>query len=488
MIEGRCAPPSSARSVVLSARSTTRRQRRLVAPPRRGTAGRVRRVRRGGGSGGRSRRRGSGRNTTAAMRADLVGVGGGVGSLAILVRVKNVVVRTFTATCVTPRPSCDHRFGDRSRERVDLGRRSGRGSVRSSVKVVSFDRALGHTWLVDDRCVVAAETHHLQARADASDRTSLPAARCRRWRAAPPCAIPSPARRRAIRSPMPQISVTGCVPERREPRRGGSARAMPPGLAARVAVLATQPGLTDPHRARQRCARPAPRAAAARRRAGGRRCAHRRTPRPTPTPRPPPGTSAAPPSPRRRPPRTPGGRAGGRRARDTGASAVASGTPDRTPNARASYDAVATTWRGRLGLPSPPTTTGRPASSGRRRTSTAARNWSRSTCSTHFPRTGVGVVGCHSDHYRPRTPTAPLAGRRHLRRGARRGRRFVITGEVPAATSETRPVGSEPVAALEHDVERDAGEHHQERAPPGSRSAPVELGHVRRSSCRRWCR
>src|SRR6476619_5338233 len=57
--------------------------------------------------------------------------------------------------------------------------------------------------------------------------------------------------------------------------------------------------------------------------------------------------------------------------------------PERTPWARASYDAVATTWRGRDGFPSPPTTTGRPASSGRRRTSTAARNWSRSTCRTH---------------------------------------------------------------------------------------------------------
>src|SRR4051812_48274698 len=54
--------------------------------------------------------------------------------------------------------------------------------------------------------------------------------------------------------------------------------------------------------------------------------------------------------------------------------------PDRTPNARASYDAVATTCRGRRGSPSPATTTGRPESSGRRSPSTAARNWSRSTC------------------------------------------------------------------------------------------------------------
>ena len=34
------------------------------------------------------------------------------------------------------------------------------------------------------------------------------------------------------------------------------------------------------------------------------------------------------------------------------------------------------------GSPSPPTTTGRPRNSGCRSTSTAAMNWSRSTCST----------------------------------------------------------------------------------------------------------
>jgi len=57
----------------------------------------------------------------------------------------------------------------------------------------------------------------------------------------------------------------------------------------------------------------------------------------------------------------------------------------RQVGATASYDAVATTCRGRRGLPSPPTITDRPVSSGRRRISTAARNWSRSTCKTHSP-------------------------------------------------------------------------------------------------------
>ncbi len=44
---------------------------------------------------------------------------------------------------------------------------------------------------------------------------------------------------------------------------------------------------------------------------------------------------------------------------------------------------MATTCRGWVGSPLPPTTTGRPRSSGWRRTSTAARNSSRSTCRNH---------------------------------------------------------------------------------------------------------
>lgn len=62
-------------------------------------------------------------------------------------------------------------------------------------------------------------------------------------------------------------------------------------------------------------------------------------------------------------------------------AAMRSGMPEPTPKARASYDAVETTARS-VGSPRPPTITGSPASSGRRSTSTAAMNWSRSTCST----------------------------------------------------------------------------------------------------------
>ncbi len=62
-------------------------------------------------------------------------------------------------------------------------------------------------------------------------------------------------------------------------------------------------------------------------------------------------------------------------------TAIFSGIPERTPYSRASYDAVETTARS-VASPRPPTITGSPASSGRRRISTAAMNWSMSTCST----------------------------------------------------------------------------------------------------------
>ena len=58
------------------------------------------------------------------------------------------------------------------------------------------------------------------------------------------------------------------------------------------------------------------------------------------------------------------------------ASAVA--IAERAPNARASYDAVATTPR----PPTPPTMTGRPRSEGLSRCSTEAKNASRSRCRT----------------------------------------------------------------------------------------------------------
>ncbi len=56
--------------------------------------------------------------------------------------------------------------------------------------------------------------------------------------------------------------------------------------------------------------------------------------------------------------------------------ATADGSAEWTPYRRASYDAAATTPRG----PVPPTTTGLPRSSGRRRSSTDTKNASMSTC------------------------------------------------------------------------------------------------------------
>src|SRR5512138_3656746 len=64
------------------------------------------------------------------------------------------------------------------------------------------------------------------------------------------------------------------------------------------------------------------------------------------------------------------------------------GIPERTPNSRASREAVATTARAWVGSPEPPTITGRPRNSGRRSTSTEAKNWSRSTCNNQTPVTG----------------------------------------------------------------------------------------------------
>src|SRR6185503_6878414 len=100
-------------------------------------------------------------------------------------------------------------------------------------------------------------------------------------------------------------------------------------------------------------------------------------------------------------------------------AAVRSGIPEPTPNARASYDAVDTTPRS-VGSPRPPTTTGSPASSGRRSTSTAAMNWSRSTCSTQAREvTPVSPDHDQQDHHDERDHGQ--RGPRHGSLGSRRG-------------------------------------------------------------------
>ncbi len=83
-------------------------------------------------------------------------------------------------------------------------------------------------------------------------------------------------------------------------------------------------------------------------------------------------------------------------------AAVRKGMPACTPTSRASYEAQVTTLRGSVGSPEPPTITGRPASSGWRRNSTEARNWSRSTCR-------IQGFTCHRV-CGPRTPTPRRGG------------------------------------------------------------------------------
>ena len=130
------------------------------------------------------------------------------------------------------------------------------------------------------------------------------------------------------------------------------------------------------------------------------------TPRPSRAPRAPPGrrptpATAASPSPRAEASSYAGPSTGRNTASGHLRSATRSGMPEPTPNSRAAYDAVDTTPRS-VGSPRPPTTTGSPASSGWRRISTAAMNWSRSTCSTHCWPAGVS---------RPRLVAACPAGR-----------------------------------------------------------------------------
>ena len=110
----------------------------------------------------------------------------------------------------------------------------------------------------------------------------------------------------------------------------------------------------------------------------------RRTPRPSRAPPRPRRTTAARPSPSPRPPRRPPGPpAGTRRPAAAGRpSAAAARSARRAPWPRRTRCSPRRAWSGRRHRPPRP---GRPRSSGCRSTSTAAMNWSRSTCSTHRP-------------------------------------------------------------------------------------------------------
>jgi hypothetical protein len=156
-------------------------------------------------------------------------------------------------------------------------------------------------------------------------------------------------------------------------------RATPPGLAKPVAVLASRRVSPTPT-AHDRPVDPRLAAAPPERRPPDRRWPPRGTPRPSPTPRRRRATSAGSPSPPR------GGVVGRavrcdehrtRQRRSACESGSPSGSRTRGLVRRGGDDLAGTA---RIAVPADHHR--RPASSGRLRTSTAARNWSRSTCST----------------------------------------------------------------------------------------------------------
>ena len=187
-----------------------------------------------------------------------------------------------------------------------------------------------------------------------------------------------------------------------------------------------------------------------------RRCRRRPPLRPIPRPRPRRESVAACPSPRSDASSYAGLSEGRKTAVGQRRAAARSAMPERTPNARASYDAVATTWRGRVGSPSPPTITGRPTSSGWRSTSTAARNWSRSTWRNQRPTATImaswggahdGVVGGRGVLFRhDGNASLPMVSPPSAGAGRSRSTAGVLLATVPAvglggppARSRARP-------------------------------------------------
>ena len=272
---------------------------------------------------------------------------------------------------------------------------------------------------------------------------------------------------------MPQIAVTGSAPIVGIQVRRVS-RAIPPGLAKPVAVLACSwSRRSRPRRtARSRRARAALMLGGERLRVVGRDAEERLVPAPHLDDRRERAQGGHHLAPRRR--RRRGDPTAGTRRRGSAAAPCASGIPERTPNARASYDAVATTWRGRRGLPSPPTTTGRPPArvggaprprrgTGRDRRATPSQRWrSRYPCPGRDEALVVGrrppglraswgrsVSGWRRPRWRP-LGRGRCAAR--LRRACRRGRRrtprtsrLLLLGS-SAGTAETHPADA-PTAA-----------------------------------------
>ena len=217
------------------------------------------------------------------MRATRPGSVVGSGSLLIFVRVKNVAVRSLTATWVTSRPSATTDSVTSRGQPGDVAVHLRRvGDVAHERLLPARDR--GHVRLVDDGAPAAAEAEQLGGRDRSSARSGGRARGGRSGRAPRRCVIPSSASRSAVRSPMPQTRGHRPVAHRRRstsPRSGGRRRR---GLANPVAVFACS--LVSPMpTAHDRPVSRAPAPGSPGQRLGVVGARRRRTPRPTPAPR-----------------------------------------------------------------------------------------------------------------------------------------------------------------------------------------------------------
>ena len=364
-------PSTSTRRRWATPRSATIRRSSCASRSR---PARGRRARRAGGPGGAHRSgralRGRGRDASASVV--------GAASLLIFVRVQNVAVRTLTATCVTRRPSATT-LGHLPGQPVDVGGDLGRvGDVRRERLLPAAP--LGDVRLVDDR------------------RSSPPRPRIRR------CGpIVGPKARASASVSARARSSTVTMPEFSEPCRGAVADA--PDRRHRLGAEAGDPLGAGEHGDPARLGPPGRRlgqqagVADARRRttagcapvtAAWTSAASRR------------GSSVVAPMNASSQPQT--STAAGERAQrghHLGRRGVVRrpvrrqehavrAAPQRLGERHARVHPERPRLVRRRGdhLPRPPRVAvpadhdGQPASSGRRRTSTAARNWSRSTCRT----------------------------------------------------------------------------------------------------------
>ena len=326
-----------------------------------------------------------------------------------------------------------------------------------------------------------------------------------------PCgcrARPAPS---TVRVPMPQSAVTGRWPIVPIHVRRVST-ATPPGLPAEPGRrLRLQLRLADAHRAGQAGLGQQPRLHGSGQLPRDRRCGRRRTLRPTPTARRRPGTTGGSVGHRPRRCGVVGRPVGWQVARRPGTlrAASRSGIPERTPKARASRTTPSPRPAAAgSGSPSPPTTTGRPASSGRRRISTAARNWSRSTCRIQSVTSREGLAQGGSgqqpggvEHRAAASPRAARAAGSPCRPGPRRRRprsasRAMTPACRPGATTWVTMPGTSSEKMIRSTVAKSSAVRHHGLDAHGGEGVSVDGSRPSRSGCRagraggdpsRWC-